>query len=190
MQLLAAWLGAARDAGQPLPDAATLATVTDDGWPSARMVMLRGLDRGLVFFTDAESDKGRELTAQPRAALVLHWLLPEHRQVRVVGDVERVSRQESEDYWQTRRPEARRAAAASIQSQVIPNRSVLEQRVNDLAQRHPDGTGLLRPDRWTGYRILPRAIEFWQEAGDGLHDRVRFRPRLEASSWDVERLSP
>jgi pyridoxamine 5'-phosphate oxidase len=168
----------------------TLATVTRDGWPSARMVMLRGIDRGLVFFTDGDSEKGLELTAQPRAALVLHWRSPEHRQVRIVGDVERVSGQESDDYWRTRRPEARRSAAASLQSQVIPNRAVLEQRVNELAQQYAAGVELPRPDRWTGYRILPRAIEFWQEAPDGLHDRFRYRHRPGAGVWDIERLSP
>jgi pyridoxamine 5'-phosphate oxidase len=166
----------------------TLATVTQDAWPSARLVMLRGLDRGLVFFTDGESDKGAELAAQPRAAVVLHWLAPEHRQVRVVGHVEPVTAQESDDYWRTRRTEVRRIAAASIQSQVIQSRSVLEQRVRDLALRYPDGIELSRPDRWTGYRIVPETVEFWQEAQDGLHDRFRYR-RV-GRSWDVERLSP
>jgi pyridoxamine 5'-phosphate oxidase len=188
MQLLAAWLEAARDAGEPLPDAMTLATVTQDGWPSARLVMLRGLDRGLVFFTDRESDKGIQLAAQPRAAVVLHWLAPEHRQVRIVGQVEPVTGQESDDYWRTRRPEVRRSAAASVQSQVIPSRSVLEQRVSDLAQQYPDGVELSRPDRWTGYRVVPGTVEFWQEAQDGLHDRFRYR-RV-AGAWDVARLSP
>jgi pyridoxamine 5'-phosphate oxidase len=188
MQLLAAWLGAARDAGEPLPDAMTLATVTQDGWPSARLVMLRGLDQGLVFFTDGESDKGVQLAAQPRAAVVMHWLAPEHRQVRVVGHVEPVTGQECDDYWRTRRQEARRSAAASVQSQVVPSRSVLEQRVSDLAERYPDGVELSRPDRWTGYRVLPTSVEFWQEAPDGLHDRFRYR--RSPGSWDVARLSP
>jgi pyridoxamine 5'-phosphate oxidase len=188
MQLLAAWLGAARDAGEPLPDAMTLATVTRDGWPSARLVMLRGLDRGLVFFTDGESAKGVELAAQPRAAVVLHWLAPEHRQVRIVGPVEPVTGQESDDYWRTRRPEVRRSAAASVQSQVIPSRRVLEQRVSELFQRYPDGIELSRPDRWTGYRVVPGMLEFWQEAQDGLHDRFRYC-RV-AGSWEMARLSP
>src|SRR5438128_11514535 len=99
---LAAWLDAARDAGQPMPEAMTLATATPHGAPSARMVILRGLDRGLVFFTDLVSDKAVELTANPRAAAVLHWLVPEHRQVRVAGGVERVSDQEADRYWQGR----------------------------------------------------------------------------------------
>jgi pyridoxamine 5'-phosphate oxidase len=166
----------------------TLATVTPDGWPSARMVMLRGLDRGVVFFTDGESDKGMELAAVPRAAGVLHWLTPDHRQVRVVGTVERVRAAEADRYWETRPPVVRRTAAASVQSRVLTSRAELEQRVNDLARRYPDGVALPRPDRWTGYRVLPVAIEFWQEAPDRLHDRFRYR--RDAGSWKVERLSP
>jgi pyridoxamine 5'-phosphate oxidase len=188
IQLLAEWLSAAREAGEPLPDAMALATVTRDGWPSARMVMLRGLDRGLVFFTDRESDKGVELGGQPRAAAVLHWLAPQHRQLRIVGDVESVTAAESDDYWRTRRPEVRRTVVASFQSQVIPGRTVLEERVIELAQRYPDGVELPRPARWTGYRVVPATLEFWQEARDGLHDRFRYRRA--AGSWEVEQLSP
>jgi pyridoxamine 5'-phosphate oxidase len=188
LQLVAAWLSAARGAGEVLPEAMTLATVTPDGWPSARLVMLRGLDRGLVFFTDGESEKGVDLGAHPRAALVLHWLTPQHRQVRVVGDVEPVTRRESDEYWRSRRPEVRRSAAASVQSAVIASRAVLEERVNDLARRYPDGVGLPRPDRWVGFRVLPALVEFWQEAGDGLHDRFRYRRA--ADSWTIELLSP
>jgi pyridoxamine 5'-phosphate oxidase len=166
----------------------TLATVTPGGWPSARMVILRGLDRGVAFFTDSESDKGVELAAMPRAAAVLHWLAPEHRQVRIVGPVEQVRAAEADRYWQTRPPVVRRTAAASVQSRVLASRAELEERVNDLAARYPDGVPLPRPDRWTGYRILPVAIEFWQEAPDRLHDRFRYR--WVAGSWEVERLSP
>jgi pyridoxamine 5'-phosphate oxidase len=186
--LLAAWLHAARDAGDVLPEAMTLATVTPDAWPAARLVILRGLDRGLVFFTDRDSDKGVELAANPRAALVLHWLTPEHRQVRVVGDVEPVSGRESDEYWRTRRPEVRRSAAAWRQSEVIASRAVLDERLKDLARRYPDSATLPRPDRWTGFRVVPAAVEFWQEAPDGLHDRFRYR-RV-AGSWQVELLSP
>ncbi len=128
MELLGVWLAAARDAGEPLPDAMSLATITPDGWPSARMVMLRGLDRGVTFFTDSGSDKGAELAAVPRAAALLHWLAPQHRQVRIVGEVEPVGAAEAERYWRTRPPEVRRTAAASAQSQVIASRAELEQR--------------------------------------------------------------
>jgi pyridoxamine 5'-phosphate oxidase len=188
LQVLSAWLQAARDAAEPMPEAMTLATVTGDGWPSARMVVLRGVDRGLIFFTDRQSDKGVELAADPRAAIVLHWLAPAHRQVRVVGETEPVSEAEADEYWRGRRPEARRTAAASLQSQVVTSRAVLEQRVEELARRFPEGVDLSRPARWSGYRVVPRVVEFWQEAADGLHDRFRYRRTAEA--WRVERLSP
>jgi pyridoxamine 5'-phosphate oxidase len=181
-------LAAARQAGEPLPEAMALATVTAAGWPAARMVMLRGLDRGLLFFTDSESDKGAELAARPRAAAVLHWLAPAHRQIRVVGDVTLARVDESDDYWRTRGVEARRIAAASRQSRVIPSRAVLEERIRDSRRHFPDEVSLPRPDRWIGYRILPTTIEFWQEASDGLHERMRYR--LAAHSWRSEQLSP
>jgi pyridoxamine 5'-phosphate oxidase len=186
--LLIDWLSAARQAGAELPEAATLATITAGGWPSARMVMVRGLDRGLVFFTDSESDKGAELAVHPRAALVLHWLVPEHRQVRVVGPVEPAGDEAADRYWDSRRPEARRSAAASRQSQVITGRAELEERVDDLARRFAEAHDLPRPERWVGYRVMPAAIEFWQEAADGLHDRCRYD--RSGTSWTVSRLSP
>jgi len=102
LRQLAAWLDAARAAGQPMPEAMTIASASSDAVPSARLVVLRGLRRGLVFFTDCESDKGAELAANPRAAAVLHWLVPAHRQVRVAGPVERVSEDEADEYWSTR----------------------------------------------------------------------------------------
>jgi pyridoxamine 5'-phosphate oxidase len=166
----------------------TLATATPDGWPSARLVIMRGVDRGLVFFTDRDSDKGRELDANPRVAAVLHWLAPEHRQVRVVGQAEPVSDEEADGYWRTRHPLARRTAAASRQSQAIISRAVLEDRVRELARRFPDGVELPRPTRWGGFRVVPTVMEFWQEAPDGLHDRFRYRRT--GSSWNVEQLSP
>lgn len=188
MQFVSDWLQAARAAGEPLPEAMTVATIGPEGWPAARMVIVRGVDRGLVFFTDRESDKGMELAADPRAAVVLHWLAPRHRQVRLVGEAQLVSDAEANAYWHSRRPEARRSAAASIQSQVITGRAELEARVRELEQRFPDGVDLPRPSRWSGYRLLPTVIEFWEEAADGLHDRLRYR--LTAGGWRVERLSP
>jgi pyridoxamine 5'-phosphate oxidase len=188
MQFLSAWLQAAREAGEPLPEAMTLATIGPEGWPSARMVIVRGVDRGLVFFTDRESDKGVQLTARPRAAAVLHWLTPRHRQVRLVGEAQLVSEGEADAYWQSRRPEARRTAAASGQSQVITGRAELEERVRELEQQFPDGVDLPRPSRWSGYRVLPAVIEFWEEAADGLHDRLRYHHS--GAGWRVERLSP
>jgi pyridoxine/pyridoxamine 5'-phosphate oxidase len=116
---LATWLDAARGAGQPMPEAMTVASATSDAIPSARLVVLRGLQPGLVFFTDCESDKGAELAANPRAAAVLHWLVPAHRQVRVAGPVERVGEDEADEYWSTRAPAVRPSAAASHQSRVV-----------------------------------------------------------------------
>jgi pyridoxamine 5'-phosphate oxidase len=187
LRQLSMWLDAARAAGQPMPEAMTIASATSDGVPSARLVVLRGLRRGLVFFTDCESDKGAELAANPRAAAVLHWLVPVHRQVRVAGPAERVSADEADEYWSTRAPAARLNAAASRQSRVVASRSVLETQVRDIL-RHPGETGLPRPPRWGGFRVLPARVEFWQESPDGLHDRIRYRAA--GSDWITERLSP
>ena len=188
LQQVASWLDAARAAGQPMPEAMTIATATSDAVPSARMVVLRGLRRGLVFFTDCESDKGAELAANPRAAAVLHWLVPAHRQVRVAGPVEPVSADEDDQYWSTRAPAARLTAAASRQSRVVASRAVLETQVQDGLRRHPGGAGVPRPRRWGGFRVLPSRVEFWQESPDGLHDRIRYR--REGGGWTIERLSP
>jgi pyridoxamine 5'-phosphate oxidase len=187
LRQLSAWLDAARAAGQPMPEAMTIASATSDAVPSARLVVLRGLQRGLVFFTDCESDKGAELAANPRAAAVLHWLVPAHRQVRVAGPVERVSEAEADQYWSTRAPAVRLSAAASHQSRVVASRAVLEMQVQDRL-RHPGGADVPRPQRWGGFRVLPTRVEFWQESPDGLHDRIRYR--REGGGWMTERLSP
>jgi len=190
LRQLSAWLDAARAAGQPMPEAMTIATATSDGVPSARLVVLRGLRQGLVFFTDCESDKGAELAANPRAAAVLHWLVPVHRQVRVAGAAERVSDDEADEYWRTRSPAVRLSAAASRQSRVVASRTVLETQARDVLrdQDRPDGAGTPRPPRWGGFRVRPSRVEFWQESPDGLHDRIRYR--LAGSGWITERLSP
>ena len=185
---LSSWLDAARAAGQPMPEAMTLASATSDAVPSARMVVLRGVRRGLVFFTDGESDKGAELAANPRAAAVLHWLVPAHRQVRVAGPVERVSEDEADEYWGTRVPAARVGAAAWHQSRVVASRAVLRRQVQDELRRYPGGADVPRPLRWGGFRVLPATVEFWQESPDGLHDRIRYR--REGGGWTIERLSP
>jgi len=188
LRQLSAWLDAARAAGQPMPEAMTIASATSDAVPSARLVVLRGLQRGLVFFTDCESDKGAELTANPRAAAVLHWLVPTHRQVRVAGPVERVSEAEADQYWSTRAPAVRLSAAASHQSRVVASRAVLEVQLQDTLRRHPSGADVSRPQRWGGFRVLPTRVEFWQESPDGLHDRIGYR--REGGGWITERLSP
>ena len=188
LRQLSAWLDAARAAGQPMPEAMTIASATSDAVPSARLVVLRGLRRGLVFFTDGESDKGIELAANPRAAAVLHWLVPAHRQVRVAGPVERVSEAEADEYWSTRAPAVRLTAAASHQSHVVASRAVLQMQVQNELRRHPGGAGVPRPQRWGGFRVLPSRVEFWQESPDGLHDRIRYD--REGGGWMIGRLSP
>jgi pyridoxamine 5'-phosphate oxidase len=188
LRQLSKWLDAARAAGQPMPEAMTIASATSDGFPSARLVVLRGLRGGLVFFTDRESDKGTELAANPQAAAVLHWLVPAHRQVRVAGPAERVSEDEADEYWSTRPRAVRLSAAASRQSRVVASRTVLETQVRETLRRYPDGADVPRPQRWGGFRVLPSRAEFWQESPDGLHDRIRYRPG--GIGWIIERLSP
>ena len=188
LRQLSAWLDAARAAGEPMPEAMTLATATADGVPSARVVIVRSLERGLVFFTDGESDKGVELAANPRAAAVLHWLRPAQRQVRVTGPVERVSEDEADEYWRTRLLAVRLPATVSQQSRAVANRAVLQTRIRDLRRRYPCGTPIPRPRRWGGFRVLPHRAEFWQEAPDGLHNRIRYC--ADGSGWAIERLSP
>jgi pyridoxamine 5'-phosphate oxidase len=181
------WLAQAEAAALPLPEAMTLATATPDGKPSARMVLLRGLDeRGFVFFTNYQSRKGNELAINPRAALVFYW--PElDRQVRVEGLVEQVSSAESDAYFRTRPRGSRLGAWASPQSEVIPARAFLEDQARQAAERFPNEE-VPRPPHWGGLRVLPDVIEFWQGQPDRLHDRLRYR--REGSAWVRERLAP
>jgi pyridoxamine 5'-phosphate oxidase len=180
------WLSESRAAGERLPEAVALATTRPDGTPAVRMVIVRGTRPELVFFTDYESDKGEELRHDPRAAVLFHWHLPLHRQVRVSGLTSRVGEAEADRYWSRRTSEARRAAAASHQSRVIPDRETIEQRVGELEQRY--GDQVPRPERWGGYLLRPQIVEFWQEGPDLLHDRFRYR--LVGMAWQRERLSP
>jgi pyridoxamine 5'-phosphate oxidase len=189
MTQLSRWLDSARGAGETMPEAMAVATATTDGLPSVRMVLLRGLDpRGLVFFTDRESDKGRKLKENPFAAALFHWFLPAHRQVRVTGPVEEVDDAESDAYWQSRPPSSRRSAVVSHQSQVIESRAVLERRVAELEDTFPGGAAPPRPPRWGGFRIRPEVVELWEEGPDRLHDRLRYR--AQSWGWTMERLSP
>ena len=182
------WFGQALAANLPEPNAMTLATATPDGQPSARMVLLKAFDAsGFTFFTNYDSRKGRELTANPRAALLLFWQ-ELHRQVRIEGTVELVSEAESDAYFRSRPLGSRLGALASAQSVVLANRAVLEERVRELMQRFPDGE-VPRTPHWGGYRVRPFAIEFWQGRPDRLHDRLRYR-RMQPDGWRLERLSP
>jgi pyridoxamine 5'-phosphate oxidase len=182
------WLNQTLEADPLDPTAMTLATADRDGRPSARVVLLKGYDeRGFVFFTNYGSQKGRELAENPRAALVFFWSKFD-RQVRVEGTVERTSREESEEYFQSRPPAARLGAWASAQSRVIAGREVLERQVVEVTERFGDGPVPL-PDFWGGFRVRPEVLEFWQGRPSRLHDRIRYT-RLPEGGWRIERLSP
>ena len=182
------WFQEAIDAKLDLPDAMTLATATKDGIPSARIVLLRGLDeRGFVFYTDYESQKGKELAENPNAALVFYWRELD-RQVRITGQVSRVSRENSNNYFQSRPVGSRLAALASRQSEVIPDRKILEDRFEQLAAQYQD-TAIPLPSDWGGYRLSPNMIEFWSGRPSRLHDRLRYT-RQSNDDWRIERISP
>ena len=182
------WFEDARREGLELPEAMTLATAAADGTPSARMVLLKGVDeRGFLFFTNYESRKGRELADNPRASLVFHWPLSPRRQVLVSGPVERLSGEESAEYFRTRPRGSRLAALASRQSTVITSRKALERAYAELENAHP-GEEVPRPPWWGGYVLRPETVEFWQNGPDRLHDRLRYR--REGKGWVLERLSP
>lgn len=164
-----------------------LATSTVDGRPSARMVLLKGLDdRGFLFYTNFESRKAEEISENSRAAAVLYWF-ELHRQVRIEGKIERLTDHESDAYFATRPLGSRLAAWASDQSRVIKSRDVLERRMRELADRYAD-EDVPRPDFWGGYRLCPDSIEFWQGRPDRLHDRLRYSRSGDA--WLIERLAP
>ena len=184
------WLAEAEAAEVPEPTAMVLATAAPEGAPSARNVLLKGVDeRGFAFFTNYESRKASELDANPRAALLFHWWEPVHRQVMVEGTVERLSAEESDAYFAARPHASRLGALASPQSSVIASRKELEQRFAELAEVYPEGTEPPRPDWWGGYRVAPHAVEFWQGRADRLHDRLRLR-RDDRGDWKLERLAP
>lgn len=191
MRQFARWFQQAIDAKLPEPNAMTLATVGEDGRPSTRVVLIKGYDaRGLIWYTNYESRKGRELAGNPHAALQFHWVELE-RVVRIEGRVEKIGAEESDAYFKTRPLDSRIGAWASPQSQVISSRAVLvanaakygAQFLSTLA-----GGGPPRPPHWGGYLLAPDSWEFWQGRKSRLHDRLRYR--LESGRWIRERLAP
>jgi pyridoxamine 5'-phosphate oxidase len=183
------WLHDAIAAEHPEPTAMTLATAGADGEPAARVVLLKGIDdRGLVFYTGYESDKGRQLFANPRAAACFFWVLLE-RQARVTGRVSKVSREETEAYFRSRPRASQLGAWASEQSAVIGGRAELEGRLADVQARFGEQGEVPCPPQWGGYRIVPDRVELWQGRPSRLHDRLRYTRKGDAS-WLIERLSP
>ena len=191
-----AWFAVVQAAGLAEPNAMVLATASADGQPSARHVLLKQADeRGFVFYTNYDSRKGQELTANPRASIVFPWF-PIHRQVVVTGRVERVSREESAEYFASRPHGSRIGAHASHQSSELASRDELEQRWHEIAQQYPNDVPL--PDTWGGFIVIPQTIEFWAGRRSRLHDRIQYvhdesaqaTSLTDASQWTIRRLSP
>jgi pyridoxamine 5'-phosphate oxidase len=187
LQQFRSWFAEAVDT-VAVPEAMALATATPDAAPSVRMVLLKGADeRGLVFYSHRTSRKGRELEANPQAALLFHWS-PLGRQVRVEGRVERVSADESDSYFATRPRDAQVGAVASRQSEPLGSRAELDERVAEVKSELGEGP-VPRPSTWGGFRLVPQAWEFWQHRASRLHDRFRYQ-REPSGEWRIERLSP
>ena len=183
------WLREAIEAEVPEPNAMSLATAMPDGRPSSRIVLLKGVDeRGFLFFTNYESQKGRELTANPRAALNFYWAELE-RQVCIAGDVEKTSREQSEAYFHARPIGSQLGAWASAQSQIVPDREMIEEKLREVTERFAEKV-IPCPPWWGGYRVVPHTMEFWQGGQKRLHDRLRYTRDTAEGAWRIERLSP
>jgi pyridoxamine 5'-phosphate oxidase len=182
------WFQEARDAQILEPNAMVLATVAD-GKPSARVVLLKGLTtEGFVFFTNYTSRKGMELADNPHAALCFNWL-DLQRQVRIEGVIEKISEADSDAYFNSRPFGSRIGAWASPQSQIIPNRSILEENLVEYTKKYQNTEGVPRPSHWGGYVLLPTLIEFWQGRSSRLHDRICYTKK-ENEGWEMVRLAP
>jgi len=184
-----AWLGDAVAAELREANAMVVATADTSAAPSARFVLLKGLDeRGLAFYTNLNSRKARELAANPQASLVFPWYALQ-RQVIVCGGIERVADDEADAYFSGRPWGSQIGAAASPQSEVVPDRAVLDAAWDTLAARYPEGSDVPRPEHWGGLRVVPQTVEFWQGRHNRMHDRLRYRRAIDGA-WVVERLAP
>ena len=182
------WFTAAIEAGIRDVNAMSLATATPDGRPSVRIVLLKGFDQdGFVFFTNYESQKGRQLESNSYAALAFYWIELD-RQIRISGPAEKTSREESERYFHSRPPASQLGAWVSRQSEVIDGRRVLDARMAKMTERFA-GKAISLPPHWGGYRVKPGTMEFWQGRANRLHDRFRYTRRPDGS-WLIDRLAP
>jgi pyridoxamine 5'-phosphate oxidase len=189
LRLFAAWFAEAKRAEPVNPDAMTLATIDADGLPNARMVLLKGFDeRGFAFYTNVDSIKGHELDAVPKAALTFYWKSLQ-RQVRARGDVEPVSKQEADTYFASRSRMAQIGAWASKQSAALESRMAFEKAIARFTAKFAIGT-VPRPPNWSGYRVVPQEMEFWQERPFRLHDRIAFTRATLTAPWIKTRLYP
>lgn len=181
------WFHEAIESKLPEPNAMVISTISNDGKPSARVVLLKGFDTGFTFFTNYLSRKGTELAENPNACITFFWVELE-RQVRIEGIIEKVTAEESDAYFQSRPIGSQIGAWVSNQSMVIDNREVLEEREQYLKDKFGDNP-IPRPPHWGGYRLIPNYVEFWQGRPSRLHDRIAYT-KLEEHTWKIERLSP
>ena len=183
------WFKVASESDILEPNAMTLATVSKEGTPSARIVLLKGIDdTGFIFYTNYESQKGKQLLENPKAAVIFYWDTL-HRQVRIEGTTEKVSKAISDAYFQKRPKGSQIGAWASPQSQLIGDRSILEKNKLDLENKYSSTDNVPRPPHWGGFRIKPQRIEFWQGRNNRLHDRIVYEKRAK-ESWEIFRLAP
>lgn len=183
------WFKEALAADLQEPNAMILATANKQGRPSARTVLLKAYDeRGLIFYSNYDSRKGREIKENPFAALVFNWLQLQ-RQIRVNGSIVKLTKEESEQYFKSRPKGSQIGAWASPQSSVIPDRQLLEAKVVELNEKYKDEDSLPIPDNWGGYLVQPESIEFWQGRTSRLHDRLIYKKNKEGN-WDIQRLAP
>lgn len=174
--------------GMTRPEPVCLSTIGPDGWPDSRMVLLKTFGyEGFVFYTNMHSPKARSLLALPRAALCFHWE-PPRRQVRIQGSTRRVAEDEADAYWQTRPRDSQVGAWASDQSAIVVDRVLFEQRLAEMNKAF-EGRAVPRPPYWSGFRVVPHRIEFWQERPSRLHDRFAYT-RLDGDRWDIQQLYP